>query len=110
MLHFKIGVSLKGMVPQMAVALQVAEAVFRDEADANVIVTSGNDSQHSPTSLHYLGRAVDLRTKHLLPGQPEIVADTLRRALGHLGFDVVFEGRGTDSEHIHLELDRRAGY
>ena len=110
MLLFKPGVSLRGLVPQLAVALQVAEGIFEEVADAPCVVTSANDSVHGEKSLHYEGRAVDLRVKHLLFGQDRVVADRIRDILGPLGFDVVLEDPNGSNAHIHLELDRRAGY
>lgn len=111
MLLFKPGVSLKGLVPQMVVALQVAEGVFREVVDAPCVVTSANDSVHGANSLHYEGRAVDLRVKHLIWGDDNVVSDRIRGILAPLGFDVLLEAQGTDNAHLHIELDRvKAGY
>jgi len=65
----------------------------------DVIITSGIDGTHKSNSLHYKGRAIDLRTNHLDDSQRvEIMAD-LRSKLGN-SFDVVFEGN-----HFHCEYD-----
>ena len=62
-----------------------------------MVVTSGKDGKHGENSLHYKGRAVDLRTRDFT----DIWATKLRMALGK-GWDVVVE-----SDHIHVELDDR---
>lgn len=108
MLEFKPGVSLRGLEPQMLVALAVVDDLF-SRAGLPTVVTSANDSSHKDGSYHYLGRAFDFRTKHAAGMMRGITAE-LKRKLGPLGFDVVFEDEGGINEHLHVELDKRAGY
>lgn len=75
----------------------IAEAVFA-KYGSELVITSANDGKHRQDSLHYKGRALDLRTWHV-SGREWQVAKDLQRALGD-DFDVVAE-----SDHIHLELD-----
>ena len=63
MISFKPGTKL-GLVPEIWGALFVAEDVFKG-VDAPVVVTSGREGQHIETSLHPVGRAVDLRITHI---------------------------------------------
>ena len=54
-------VSLANLAPQLALACVMANEVYHDY-DVDMVITSANDSNHSTTSLHYAGAAVDLRT------------------------------------------------
>lgn len=95
----KAGVDLRGLQPQMAVAYTIAAIVFWEKAGASCWITSASDSTHGPNSLHYKGKALDLRTKHLRSEQVHPVYTELKAALGGQ-FDVVLE-----SDHIHVEFD-----
>jgi hypothetical protein len=95
----KAGVDLRGLQPQMSVAYTIAAIVFWEKAGESCWITSASDSKHGPNSLHYKGKALDLRTKHLRPEQVHPVYVALKDALGQQ-FDVVLE-----SDHIHVEFD-----
>lgn len=104
-LSFKSGVSLKGLEPQMLIALRVVEEEF-SKYGLDTVVTSANDSVHSPNSYHYLGRAFDFRTKHA-QGIASGIISNIRKVLGPLGFDIIWEDQGGVNEHLHCEWDRR---
>lgn len=95
----KASVDLRGIMPQMAVAYTVACQVYWERCQVRCVITSASDGVHGPNSLHYKGKALDLRTnnipRHALPA---LHAD-LKAALGPQ-FDVVLE-----SDHIHVEWD-----
>ena len=95
----KPGVDLRGLTPQMAVAFSIAQNIFREKAGASCVITSGSDGTHGPNSLHYKGKALDLRTNNLRPEQVHPVYATLKIALG-AQFDVVLE-----EDHLHVEFD-----
>ena len=68
----------------------------------DTIITSANDSTHMPTSLHYKGRALDFRIKHVkLIKDRQTIFQELRTALKK--YDVLWEGKGTSNEHLHIE-------
>jgi len=93
-------VNLTGIRPEMLIALMAAQEAYRKRS-AEVIITSALDGQHSATSLHYAGCAVDLRTRHLRGTQAQEIADELNAALGQQ-YDVIYEGN-----HIHIEYQPR---
>lgn len=97
-MKLKPGVKVTGVSPEIAVALQVAEGVYR-ELGHELVVTSLLDGKHSPRSLHYVGRAFDCRTREMPPDVQNRLVARLREALG-AEFDVVLE-----SDHAHVELD-----
>ena len=102
-LLIKPGVRIHGIRPEMLVALQVAVGVFAEHGLA-CIVTSATEGRHGRNSLHYVGCAVDLRSRHL-PSREDVglVATQLRSALG-ADFDVVVE-----PTHFHIEFQPETG-
>ena len=76
---FKNGVYLK-IQPEMAEGLPLIDAAYHDMAiDFECVVTSANDGRHMAGSLHYAGRAVDLRTRDLHPDTIGKLVLSLRR-------------------------------
>lgn len=100
MISVKPGVSLRLLQPQALLAIVAADQTFA-EAGYGCTVTSGDDGQHLPESLHYRGLAVDIRTKRAGMSQDiaQALAVKLRARLG-LEFQVIVE-----SDHMHIEYD-----
>lgn len=95
----KMGVDLRGITPQMAIAYTIASALYQRHCNVPCVITSASDGKHGPNSLHYKGRALDLRTYNLPTASVSLVVQSLKDALGSQ-FDVVLE-----SDHIHIEFD-----
>lgn len=93
-----MGVNPKDITPETLDGLLKCCAVYI-HAEQSFIVTSINDSVHSSGSLHYKGRAFDLRTRNLKGITPQGMALMLKGQLGK-DFDVVVE-----KDHIHVEYD-----
>lgn len=93
-------VSLTGLRPELLAGVLILASGW--PADADMVVTSANDGRHSPTSLHYAGAAVDVRSKNLTPLQKRETLERARLALRQ-DFDLLLEAEGTDNEHFHLE-------
>jgi hypothetical protein len=70
----------------------------------DMVITSGNDSQHKPSSKHYSHAALDFRTKHLQETQKRALRDGVKARLGR-HFDVLLERPGQEQEHLHIEYD-----
>lgn len=96
MIHFKPGVKVSGMTATAFRAVAVVLSVF-ERHGLDLVVTSITDGKHMPKSLHYEGKAFDIR----LPSGVAIGGIVLecRKALGP-DFDVVWE-----PTHIHVEYD-----
>ena len=101
-MQFKDGVRWSSNVhPSLWFARAVLDSVTQKAVGRPAIITSVLDGTHSANSLHYEGRALDLRTRDLTAEQIEEYATALRSGLGQ-GWDVVVE-----KTHIHIEWDRR---
>lgn len=94
----KDGVVL-ALAPEMARAWWRIVQAHRSIGIRDPIVTSGSEGQHMAGSLHYVGKAVDLRTRDLSSLQVVQLIASLRAWLGE-DFDVIDE-----SNHIHVEYD-----
>ncbi len=95
-MNLKPGVKFDGVKAPILKALAVVEEIMGKYGA--VTVTSLLDGKHSAKSLHYVGLACDLRTRHMAPGEIEACAQDLRLALG-ADYDVVVE-----TDHIHCEV------
>ena len=87
-------VNIEGLDPTLKAALVEMEYIYA-KFHAELVITSGKDGTHGNGSLHYEGKAEDLRTWNVL--------DALVKQLkAHLGpdYDVVLE-----KDHIHVERD-----
>jgi len=104
MLRLKPGVRVSEMCPQIVLAALVADGIYHDYG-LECIVTSVRYGTHMKNSLHYVGKAMDLRTRNLpTEDSKHTVARRLSLALGD-DYDVVLEGLGTPHQHIHVEFD-----
>ncbi len=97
-MRLKNNVRLKGLQPQILIAVMVANDVYRQHGK-ELVITSVNDSKHGTNSIHYKGNAVDLRT-HYFDNQErlEVYREIKSRLI--VDFDVVLE-----NNHIHIEYD-----
>ena len=105
----KDSVRLGGLMPQMVLACLIAESVFQRVANTGAVITSANDSEHGGKGVagetkdpHYTGRAVDLRIKQVSQATRQQVVNALGAALGP-EYDLLWEARGTDNEHLHIQ-------
>lgn len=97
--------------PEMIRLLRVLARTAPLLYEETVVVTSIHDGRHGRNSLHYRGKAMDVRFLGQRPGgivaRDHVVQkdkayrwqDRLRRILG-ADFDVVLE-----KDHLHIELD-----
>ena len=99
MIKMKKGVRLNGIQPELAAIFPIIDKAY-DAVGKNAVITSLLDGRHSRTSLHYVGYAMDLRTKHLTPKEVQVVYDHIRTALTN-EFDVLSE---TSPPHFHIEF------
>lgn len=83
---------------QVVIAAAAVNAANTLGLDVDIVITSGTDGTHKRNSLHYRGRALDLRTK-TLGDDKYLWAETVKRRLGK-GYDVILE-----SDHLHVEWD-----
>lgn len=94
----KPGVQLLNLQPQMSIAYTICCDVYRQHG-VECVITSGCDGVHKDMSNHYIGRALDLRTRDIDEDERVTVANQVKLKLG-AEFDVVLE-----ATHMHVEYD-----
>jgi hypothetical protein len=98
MLRLKKGVSLNGVQPEMSVGLSIVVNTYH-RLGHDCTVTSCTDGVHSSGSLHYVGLAMDFRTRDVPEGKRSQLRGAVASSLGD-DFDVILE-----KTHLHVEFD-----
>ena len=99
--ELKPGVSLRGVQPPVVLAC-IAVAGAYAALGKTCTITSVTEGRHGTGSKHYIGNAVDFRTRHLDDSETRNLAAMVRSALG-AEFDVVLE-----PTHLHIEFDPKS--
>jgi len=97
-MKIKPGANYDDLSDEMKRACAVAENVFASY-DYILVLTSGRDGVHGPTTLHGEGNAGDFRTRQIRDEIRERIVADIRRELGK-DFDVILE-----VDHLHIEHD-----
>ncbi len=99
----KLGCDLSGMDEHITKIYRLLDDACAQKAGRECVLTCGRDGVHMVGSLHYVGRAVDLRTIDLAKAKELSLFKELKNRLGK-DYDVVLE-----SNHIHVEYDPKGG-
>lgn len=99
MIRLKEGVSLWRLTPQGALLAVVVDQVYAANGITACVITSGDDGKHKVNSKHYVGRALDFRTRDFTVAKADKIRAEAQAALGR-DFDIVLE-----PDHIHAEFD-----
>ena len=99
-MQLKPGVNIIGIRPEMQLGVMAAWSVYLAHG-RKLVITSALDSEHSATSLHYTGCAVDLRIRDIDPTTLRLIVRDIKTALPD-DFDVILE-----HNHIHIEFQPR---
>ena len=81
----------------MLLAFLIANVLYQEHG-VECVLTSGVEGKHSHQSSHYLGYAIDLRTRDFAPGVANIVSKELQARLRG-DYQVFLEG-----DHIHVQF------
>lgn len=101
----KYGTDVKGLKVESLIAIFIASQVYQSH-NYKLTVTACLDGAHQENSLHYSGYAIDLRTKNISDSDKPVVIAEIKASLNEQ-YDVIFEGFGTDNEHLHIEFDAK---
>ena len=112
-MKIKEGASIAGLNMAMRPVLINADAIWKAyDYMHGITITSGLDGTHSAGSLHYYGRAVDLRIwkiddngNRVFPKRQQLtqMCQELRQIIGP-DYDVVVHHRS----HVHVEYDPKS--
>lgn len=94
----KKNVDLNGLRPEMAIAVIVVNDVYNNYSK-ELVITSITDGKHSRNSRHYIGMAIDTRTRYFDDFTKLAVADDIRDRLGKQFFVLV------ETNHIHIQFN-----
>lgn len=95
-MKIKPGADVSNLHPRIQDTFPKLEAIF-SEYNLEPVITAGRDEKHRHDSLHYSGKAIDLRLREYV-GQLII---KIRNSVGP-DYDVIAE---YNPPHIHLEYD-----
>jgi hypothetical protein len=101
--QFKPGVNFD-VVPQIRGAVSRIESIFSRYGYIPVI-TSARDSTHSPSSLHYIGAAIDIRSKGLPDSIKQSIYSDFQSNFSLPTWFVDLESPGGFQEHFHLQYE-----
>lgn len=87
-------VKAHGMSTNLLLALYIADQLWKEIFDEELVLRHVCNGRHSVGSLHYIGNAADLRTWGI---DAELACVELRKRLGS-EYDVILE-----DDHIHIE-------
>lgn len=116
MLRLKPGVKLADLSPRMDLASKIVDGAYSATGIKECWITSSNDSTHSDDSRHYprntetgMSEALDFRLHNVPAEMRQVLVNNVKMLLGGDAgeFDVVWEAKGTDNEHLHVEWDPR---
>jgi len=98
--QFKPGVNMR-VIPQILDALSKIEHIFARYSYIPV-VTSANDGSHSSNSLHYIGAALDIRSKGL-PSDIKSQIHSVLQGTFRTPWYIKLEYPNQDNEHFHIQ-------
>lgn len=105
--HVKPGVHLETVEMPIYAAVGAVVVIF-GALGLPVVITSARDGKHRDRSYHYNGLAIDVRTRIFTEEQKDLIHEALLTNLGAM-YDVIFESRGQDNEHLHIEPGSEMG-
>jgi hypothetical protein len=99
--QYKGGVNFD-VIPQIRQAVSIAEAIFSRYGYV-LFINSARDSTHKIGSLHYIGAAVDFRSKGLPSNVKQSIFSELKAKFPLPTWWTDLEDLGTSNEHFHIE-------
>jgi hypothetical protein len=104
MIRCKPGVWFDYLRPEITGCFPGLNILWAKIAKQDCVITAAADGRHKDGSLHYVGLAIDLRSKNLAPELKRRLLLELRTFFGPR-YDIILESEGKAAEHYHLEYD-----
>lgn len=99
-----VNVITDGLDPQLFAFLTPLGLVHLHLFDAPAVITSAKDANHTHGSKHYIGKAVDIRVKGLLPKWQPTLLLVLTVLADRFKLCVFDESNLPGEAHIHIEV------
>ena len=104
------GAKMFGIQPEMFWAHSIADQVYAEFGIKECVLTEGTGGVHRAV-VHYLGFAIDIRTKNIMPGRPQYkrvvlineIKVEIQKRLGN-EYRIIFEEKKV---HFHIVFDPR---
>ncbi len=97
MMRIKEGAEINGLRAETLLAYIIADQVYT-KYGIECVLTEGTGGKHGRASLHYVGLAIDIRTRNIESKDTQLlIAAEIRERLGDQ-YDVILE-----DTHCHLE-------
>ena len=102
LIYFKKGTITAKLTPELLRGLVAFTTLAVGFGITEIWVTSVNEGKHRVNSAHYFGKAVDLRSHDW----PDPITEGLTAAFRsrNPGYQLLWESRGTENAHLHLEF------
>jgi LysM repeat protein len=98
-------VRISDLDPAMEPVIRAVSGAAQQLSLPTPVITSGNDSRHGRSSLHYRDRALDFRGNNITIQQGRALRDAVKTRLGSR-YDVLFETfPDASNNHLHVEYD-----
>jgi len=96
-MKIKSGVEVNGLKVEILLAVIIAREIYAS-LGVELVITEATGGKHGHGSFHYIGMAIDLRTRDFMDKGRQ-ASDLLKKFLGE-EYDVVLE-----KDHIHIEFN-----
>jgi hypothetical protein len=108
-LILKKGIAIDNLCVQLLLSIIVINDLFK-ELKKDCVITACTNGTHSYSSLHWCGRAVDIRSKVFGESdEKKKIVIIVREKLGSLkDYDFILENLNLENEHFHLEWQPKA--
>lgn len=103
-IKLKPGTRINGIQASLVAGLMMLQGLASNMEIPELVITAGSNGKHGERSLHYEGKALDIRSKALTAQQKRQLLVMMNGNAGEV-YDFILEDEGLPNEHFHLEVD-----
>ncbi|AYQ58123.1 hypothetical protein [Microviridae sp.] len=103
-MKIKESVKIEGISAELVLIIGICEKIYHKiNPKYEITITSVTDGKHSRNSLHYVGKALDIRTYDMNKDEKNMFITEVKTVL-YNWVDIIDEG-----DHIHIEYNKKKG-